>query len=729
MRHIARVLSLVLVLALMLAVVPGASAFTLTEKVRCEEELPVLQEAGGHAPTLNADDEYHEASPTNKTPATADEIELNSTWAGVTNSSDPQDYFLFTLEEDSDILFVSVSTYPTMIFGLFTTDGTHLATCQYIGIDDGLYMDAIAGTLEAGTYFIQVAQYDFEGGSAYAQEVVYALDFHVHDYTVSHTKVPTCTETGTDTYTCADCGYIKTVTLDKVDHDYVAGETVEATCTAKGYTPYECSMCHDTYEEEIPMLDHDYEAKETVESTCTVNGYTSYECSMCHDVREEELPLLDHDYKAKETVEATCSAKGYTLFECTMCHGTYKEETPMLEHNYLRSHTVYPTCTDKGYTVYKCSHCSTTKQEDEVDALGHTTDPDTAVPHATDKTHSCTCTRCHATVSEPCHFVENPATGVYYCDICGADAKSTVFRLSGKTRIQTSMAIADALKKELGVTRFDCVIVASSANFPDALTGSYLAAKKNAPILLTNNGVNADVVSYITMNMDFDGTVYILGGTGAVSQDFEDRLIELDINYKRLSGKTRYQTNLEILKEAGVDTSTEILICTGTGFADSLSASATGKPILLVGSKLTAEQEEFLKTTWGRFVIIGGSGVVSADVEAKLNQIATATVQRISGKTRYETSVKVAERFFPNPSEAVLAYAQNYPDGLCGGALAYALKAPLILTDVKTAPAEPYFAVRNVTGGYVLGGDILVKDAAVRTLFGLADNEPVPKMR
>ena len=39
----------------------------------------------------------------------------------------------------------------------------------------------------------------------------------------------------------------------------------------------------------------------------------------------------------------------------------------------------------------------------------------------------------------------------------------------------------------------------------------------------------------------------------------------------------------------------------------------------------------------------------------------------ITGKNRYETSAKVAERFFSAPEGAVLAYGEDYPDGLCGG--------------------------------------------------------------
>ena len=76
------------------------------------------------------------------------------------------------------------------------------------------------------------------------------------------------------------------------------------------------------------------------------------------------------------------------------------------------------------------------------------------------------------------------------------------------------------------------------------------------------------------------GTIYILGGTGAVPEEW----IEGFEGYrmKRLSGSSRYTTNLEVLREAGIPEGSEILIATGENFADSLSASSTGKPILLV---------------------------------------------------------------------------------------------------------------------------------------------------
>ena len=46
--------------------------------------------------------------------------------------------------------------------------------------------------------------------------------------------------------------------------------------------------------------------------------------------------------------------------------------------------------------------------------------------------------------------------------------------------------MAETYKEKSGVEKFDAIIIATGKNFADALSGSYLAVVKNAPILLTN---------------------------------------------------------------------------------------------------------------------------------------------------------------------------------------------------------------------------------------------------
>ena len=302
-----------------------------------------------------------------------------------------------------------------------------------------------------------------------------------------------------------------------------------------------------------------------------------------------------------------------------------------------------------------------------------------------------------------------------------------VKRIAGDDRIATSLGIATQLKDTLNVEKFETVVVASALNFPDALTGSYLAAKESAPILLTYEAANAKVQTYIENNLKDGGTVYILGGSTAVSTGFEDDLSAKGINVVRLAGSDRFGTNLAILQQAGVTSQQELLICTATGFADSLSASAAGRPILLVHGSLKPDQKDYLTSIFGaegNYTIIGGEAAVSADIEQEL--AAMGTVKRLGGSSRYETSVLVAENFFgTTPGGAVLAYARNFPDGLCAGPLAYAMNAPLILTD-NYDPREADEYVVGTSRGFVVGGPSLISDVATRAIFDLGSGTQKP---
>ena len=98
-----------------------------------------------------------------------------------------------------------------------------------------------------------------------------------------------------------------------------------------------------------------------------------------------------------------------------------------------------------------------------------------------------------------------------------------VQRLAGLNRIETSIAIA---KEQYTDKAPDAVVLATANNFADALAGSGLAYKYNAPLLLVNKTVNGskNVLDYITTNLSKDKNIYILGGTGAVSKEISDYL-------------------------------------------------------------------------------------------------------------------------------------------------------------------------------------------------------------
>lgn len=319
-----------------------------------------------------------------------------------------------------------------------------------------------------------------------------------------------------------------------------------------------------------------------------------------------------------------------------------------------------------------------------------------------------------AAVDSVARYLHNFENGV--CTVCG-DIVS--YRLYGANRYETAFKVADELKATLGVEKFSAVVVACGTDAADALSGSYLAAKKGAPILLTNRFNVENVQTYIKNNMAADGTVYILGGEAAVSATFEAGLTGLTV--KRLAGANRFETSLEVLKEAGVAAGQEILVCTGLDYADSLSASATGMPILLVRGtyKLFDSQKAYLAELGGaKFTIVGGTNAVNAAVESDLTAYGTVEA-RLAGSNRYQTSTMLAEKCFPNATKAVLAYGRSFPDGLCGGPLANAMGAPLVLTQTNQEGVAASFAsAKGIKTGYVLGGTIVLADTTVYKILG-----------
>ena len=295
--------------------------------------------------------------------------------------------------------------------------------------------------------------------------------------------------------------------------------------------------------------------------------------------------------------------------------------------------------------------------------------------------------------------------------------KSSVVRYSGAGRCETAIESAQALKQKQGRTKFGTIIVASGVNYPDALAGSYLAKKKSAPILLVDPSHETIVKDYITSSLKSGGKVYILGGESAVSGNFEALLKKYSVSVTRIKGADRYKTNIAILKEAGV-TNQNILVCSGTGFADSLSASSVGLPILLVGEKITAEQQSYLSSLSSKkMYLIGGKSAVSSTVETFLKGKGYS-LTRLAGKDRYETSSMVAKAFFPSAANIALAYGQNFPDGLSGGPVAMALNAPLLLVDNSNISyANAYVKGAGTKRAVVFGGTKLISNSAARNVL------------
>lgn len=307
----------------------------------------------------------------------------------------------------------------------------------------------------------------------------------------------------------------------------------------------------------------------------------------------------------------------------------------------------------------------------------------------------------------------------------------TSVRSEGKDRFETAINTAYKLKTALGVEKFDVIIVAASHNYPDALSGSCLAAKYDAPILVVRTGNKTggveEAVKFIDENLGEGGKVYILGGASAVSADAEEKIKAVAGSVIRLAGSDRYETNMSVLEEAGFEDGSDLIVADAGNFADALSASALGKPILLVNKKtgtLSREQVDFLAgRNFGHIYILGGESAVPELISDELKVMFLGVpVERIADESRYETSVKIAEKFFEKPAAVSLATGSTFSDGLTGGSLAHAVASPLILTrsDSAANQAAVKYVKKVVTDKLIaIGGQAALPVPAVRAIAGV----------
>ncbi|MBE6126070.1 MAG: BspA family leucine-rich repeat surface protein [Erysipelotrichaceae bacterium] len=299
-------------------------------------------------------------------------------------------------------------------------------------------------------------------------------------------------------------------------------------------------------------------------------------------------------------------------------------------------------------------------------------------------------------------------------------------RIAGDNRFGTSQLISKFYLENSDYDKFDAVVLANGDNFADALAGSCLSARKDAPIIITREGKEKEVNDYIKTVLKPQGTIYILGGTAAVPETCLTGLNDQGYDLVRLAGDNRYLTNMAILNYVG-NQYDPVFIATGNNFADSLSASATGLPIMLVtGSTLRPEQKEYLNNHLNKaFIILGGENAVSRSIENELENI--GEVSRISGRNRAETSINIAKRWFPYSNRVIIAYTHDFPDGLCGGPLAYKLnEVPLILTrDADAEMTAQYIKEKGYSMGYVLGGTGRLSDALIRKIFNMKASDKI----
>ena len=275
------------------------------------------------------------------------------------------------------------------------------------------------------------------------------------------------------------------------------------------------------------------------------------------------------------------------------------------------------------------------------------------------------------------------------------------------------------------------MVLASGANYPDALAASSLAGGFNGPILLTDpNGLSTSARDQLKLLCP--SRVFIVGGNAAVSPSVERQVKELlgsGCAVFRVAGQTRYETSL-VAAEINPKSSDTVIVATGGNYADALSVSpyafASGSPVVLCdkSSGLTPGAIDTIHSkAYSKAVIVGGSAAVPASVERQLSSAGVKNITRLSGATRYETSTKIADFELKSGlgftmDGVMLATGNNFPDALSAGPLAGRSRSPLLLVDPGASYVSSYLSkykgtVRSAT---VVGGAAAVPERDKATI-------------
>ena len=279
-----------------------------------------------------------------------------------------------------------------------------------------------------------------------------------------------------------------------------------------------------------------------------------------------------------------------------------------------------------------------------------------------------------------------------------------VVRYAGGERIATAVAVAQA---RFGDGEADTVVLARQDLFPDALAGTPLAISLDAPILLTET----DSLSALTeaeiarLTGGEEGTIVLLGGTEAISEDVELALTGAGYTVVRHGGSNRFETAVAI---AGALGSPATIFAADGGthtyplMAGTAAPQVDGAVLLTDGSTVPPATQEYLDATGSDVTAIGSAAAAAlpdADSIAAADPIATA--------------VDVAEAYFPTASVVGIARVDEFPDALAGGAYVGSDAVgpgPMLFveTDTLSDTVADYITAQAPDAAVIFGGVVAV---------------------
>lgn len=198
-------------------------------------------------------------------------------------------------------------------------------------------------------------------------------------------------------------------------------------------------------------------------------------------------------------------------------------------------------------------------------------------------------------------------------------------RIGGSSRYETSYLVALRVEQIAGDVQ--SVVLATGADFPDALSVSGLAGANGVPILLTQGTELSPAAKRAIDELAAISTL-VIGGESAISAEVET----LTPHPRRVGGVDRYDTARLVAEYSFAFgfTYQTIIVATGTNYPDALCAGALASlkraPVVLTqGTQLTWAADEFFNshcTAIEDILVAGGAGAISDTVVAAIESAA-----------------------------------------------------------------------------------------------------------
>lgn len=237
--------------------------------------------------------------------------------------------------------------------------------------------------------------------------------------------------------------------------------------------------------------------------------------------------------------------------------------------------------------------------------------------------------------------------------------------------------------------RNDNVVLVGKDSIPDALCSASIAGYLDAPILLSDKD-ELDEKLLSELGRLHAKNIYVLSGDKLISRKVKDQLKAKGYNLYDYSGQDRYETSSKIARFMNADK--QFILASGQDFYDtpSISPYAYEKkiPILLTKKNNMPGHTYDLVKKDSSILAIGGNQTIASDVYSQLSK-KKVKVDKIAGKDRFDTSVKIVKSLYPESTSYICISDKYIVKDIVTSVMSVKYQKPIVLEK------NPYSFIEN----------------------------------